>query len=105
VQPLRDLIRVTRVEGHGIETVTAGGIILPATREKGVRTKSDYFRARVEALGPDAEKAYAGDLQPGAEVLVYTYSGDKDSVWTGKDMGEHGMFVQPDDILCVVGGT
>jgi co-chaperonin GroES (HSP10) len=99
VRPLGERILVTRLEGHGIETVSPGGIIIPATAEKSVRTKADYFRARVEVLGPDAEKAYAGDLKPGDEVLVYTYSGTADSVFTGDDAGQHRMFVRPDDIL------
>ncbi len=102
VRPRGERILVTRLEGHGIETVTPGGIIIPATAEKSVRTKADYFRARVDALGPDAERAYAGDLKPGDEVMVYTYSGTADSVFTGDDAGQHRLFVKPDDILGVV---
>jgi co-chaperonin GroES (HSP10) len=101
LQPLRDLIQVTRLEGHGIETVSAGGIILPATREANVRTKGDYFRARVDAMGPEAIKAYAGDLKPGDEVLIYTYSGTAESVFTGEKAGDR-LFVRPDDILAAV---
>lgn len=101
LQPLRDLIRVTRLDGHGIEAVSKGGIIMPATREKSVRTKGDYFRARVESLGPDAERAFAGELRPGHEVLVYTYSGTDKSVFTGAEAAGS-LFIQPDDILCAV---
>lgn len=101
LQPLRDLIQITRVEGHGIETVSKGGIILPATREKSVRTKADYFRARIEAMGPEAEKAFAGELRPGDEVFVYTYSGTDESVFTG-DRADSRLFVKPDDIICAV---
>ncbi len=100
--PLKDRILVTRLEGHGIETVSPGGIVIPATVEKSVRTKADYFRARVDALGPDAERAYAGDLKPGDEVLIYTYSGVAESVFTGSKLGERQMFVKPDDILAAV---
>ncbi len=102
-QPVRDLIRITRLEGHGIENVSKGGIVMPATREKSVRTKGDYFRARVESIGPDAK--YAGDeLREGLEVLVYTYSGTEKSVFTGHK-AEGYEFIEPDDILCVVEGT
>jgi co-chaperonin GroES (HSP10) len=104
LRPIRDNVRITRLEGHGIEGVSPGGIILPATREKSVRTKGDYFRARVEAIGPDARYA-DGELTPGAEVLVYTYSGTAESVFTGADADEYGLFVKPDDILCVVEDT
>ena len=105
MRPLRDLIRITRLDGHGIEQVLASGLVLLATREKSVRNKSDYFCARVEALGPEAEKAFAGSLRPGDEVLVYTYSGTADSVFTGVDVGERGLFIQPDDILAAVEAT
>jgi co-chaperonin GroES (HSP10) len=116
LRPIRDRIRVTRLEGHGIESVSPGGIIMPATREKSVRTKADYFRARVEAIGPEAryatvEKRVAKDevvdvpeLRPGDEVFVYTYSGDGESTFTGTSADEYGLFVRPEDILCVVEG-
>ncbi len=90
-----------RLEGHGIENVSKGGIVLPATRERSVRTKGDYFRARVEAIGPEAERAIP-DLAPGNEVLIYTYSGTEASVFTGADAGKVGLFI---DILCVVEGS
>lgn len=100
LQPVRDLIMITRLEGHGIEEVTKGGIILPATREKSVRTKGDYFRARVDGIGPRARYA-DGELDVGDEVLVYTYSGTAESVFTGVRAGDY-EFVRPEDILCVV---
>lgn len=102
VRPLGERILVTRLEGHGIETVTPGGIVIPATSERTVKTKPDYFRARVEAMGPDAEKAYAGELRLGDEVLVYTYSGTAETVFTGDAAGQHRLFVKPDDILGAV---
>lgn len=101
LQPLRDLIQITRLEGHGIETVSKGGIIIPATTEASVRTKGDYFRARVDAMGPEAVKAFAGDLKVGDEILVYTYSGTAESVFTGEKAGDR-LFIQPDDILAAV---
>lgn len=100
IRPLGNRILVRRLEGHGIETVTSGGIIIPATAAKSVRDKPDYFRARVEAMGPEAERAIP-DLAPGNDVLVYTYSGEEDSVFTGA-AGAGGLFIKPDDILCVV---
>jgi co-chaperonin GroES (HSP10) len=101
--PTGNKILVRRLEGHGIETVTKGGIILPATREKSVRTKADFFRARVEALGPEAARLMP-DLAPGEDVLVYTYSGTAESVFTGTDAKGAGLFIEPDDVLCVVEG-
>lgn len=101
--PIKDRILVTRLEGHGIETVSKGGIIIPATAEKSVRTKADHFRARVDALGPDAAVAFAGELRPGDEVLVYTYSGTETSVFTGADAGKVGLVIGPDDIICAMG--
>ncbi len=103
LQPLRDLIRITRLEGHGIENVSKGGIVLPATREQSVRTKGDYFRARVEAIGPAAKYA-ADELRVGDDVFVWTYSGTEKSVFTGHKAGGF-EFIEPDDILCVVEGS
>lgn len=97
IRPLKDKILVRRLEGHGIEAVSKGGIILPATREKSVRTKGDYFRARVEAMGPDAQRAMP-DLEPGEEVYVYTYSGTSESVFTGVDT-PYGTVVRVGDIV------
>jgi co-chaperonin GroES (HSP10) len=103
IRPIRDRILVRRLEGHGIETVSKGGIIIPATAEKSVRTKADYFRARVEAIGPEAERAIP-DLAPGNDVLVYTYSGSAEAVFTGDSAEGAGLFIKPDDIICVVEG-
>lgn len=106
VRPLGKKIMIRRLEGHGIERVTAGGIVVPATVEKSVRTKADYFRARVEAIGPDACRETGGDLAVGDEVLVYTYSGTEDSVFTGKGTEDDPrLFIEPDDIICVAEGA
>ena len=105
LQPLGDRILVTRLEGHGIESMSAGGIIIPATAQKSVQTKADQFRARVEAIGPEAARLLRDELKPGDEVLLYTYDADGDRVFTGINCGEHGIFIRPDDILCAVEGT
>ena len=102
IRPLGERILVTRLEGHGIETVSKGGIVIPATAEKSVRTKADYFRARVEALGPDV---VGYELAAGDEVLVYTYSGTAETVFTGEGTRGAAMFIKPDDVLCVVEGA
>ena len=102
MRPLGDRIVVTRVDGHGIEKLTPGGIVLPATREASVRTKGDVFRARVEAMSDEA-KRQVPDLSVGEEVLVYAYSGTADSVFTG-DNTSRGLCIRPDDIVCVVEG-
>ena len=102
IRPLGERILITRLEGHGIETVSKGGIVIPATAEKSVRTKADYFRARVEALGPDV---VGYELAAGDEVLVYTYSGTAETVFTGEGARGASMFVRAEDILCAVEGT
>jgi co-chaperonin GroES (HSP10) len=98
IKPLGNRILVERLEGHGIEETTACGIILPATRESRARFKGDYFRARVKAIGTDVRLA-PGELEPGHEVLVYEFGGDK--LYTGEGT-THGLFVTLDDIVCAV---
>lgn len=102
LRPLGDRIVVTRTEGHGIETVTAGGIILPATREASVQTKGDYFRARVEAMSAEAARLMP-DLSVGDDVLVYSYAGEGDRLFTGEET-QRGLCIRPDDILAAVDG-
>lgn len=102
MRPLGDRIVVTRVDGHGIETVTPGGIVLPATREASVRTRGDYFRARVEAMSSEAARLMP-DLSVGDDVLVYSYAGEADRVFTGEDT-HRGLCIRPDDILAAVSG-
>lgn len=100
LRPLGDRVLVTRTDGHGIEKVLDSGIVIPATVEKSVQTKRDYFRARVEAMGDEARRLMP-DLAVGNEVLVHTYSGTAASVFTG-DATAEGLFVKPDDLLGVV---
>jgi co-chaperonin GroES (HSP10) len=105
VRPLRDQILVERVTGHGIERVSAGGIVIPATTQGKIQTKDDQFRARVLAMGPDAERETSGDLHVGDEVLVHTWHEDGDRLYTGVTaMAKGQMFVKPNDIICAVTG-
>ena len=101
--PTADRIHVQRLEGHGLETVSAGGIIIPATVGKSVQNKPDYFRARVLSMGPEAERVLGAELKPGDEVLVYTYHGTAEQTFVGEKDGRDRLFVRPDDILCAVG--
>jgi co-chaperonin GroES (HSP10) len=101
-RPLGKRILVERTDGHGIEKVLASGIVLPATREAGVQSKSDLFRAKVCAMGDEA-KRLVPDLSVGEDVFVYAYSGRSESVYTG-DATHAGVFIEPDDICCVVEG-
>lgn len=92
IRPLRDRIHIRRLEGHGIETTTPGGIIIPATTEARAKTKNDYFRAEVLAVGPDVRELAAGE-----HVLVHTWAdGDGSVLYTS------GAFIGPDDVICVV---
>lgn len=103
IRPLGDRLLVKRLEGHGIERVLPSGIVLPATREGGIQTKSDYFRARVVALSDECRRLMP-DLATGDEVLVYTYAGEGDRVFTARDEEtEHGLFIRADDIVCAIG--
>lgn len=102
IRPLGDRIAVHRTEGHGVEKVLASGLVLPATREAGVQSKSDYFRAKVTAMGDDAKRVLP-DLSVGEDVFVYAYSGNGETVFTGEDGGS-ALFIRPDDVLCVVEG-
>lgn len=104
IRPLGNNILVERIEGHGIEQTLPSGIVIPATAQASVKTKADMFRSRVLAIGPEADRLLQGDLRVGDEVLLYTYDAHADRVFTGTQAGEHGLFIKPDDILCVVGG-
>jgi co-chaperonin GroES (HSP10) len=111
LRPVRDRILVERLSGHGKEQTLASGIIVPATCEAGMATRGDYFRARIDALGPEAEQIFGDTLKPGDEVLVYTYAGDSSgnakgmsAVFTGRKCGE-GLIIGPDDIICAVEGS
>jgi co-chaperonin GroES (HSP10) len=101
VRPLGKRILVERLEGHGIERVTKGGIIIPATTEARAKTKQDTFRAKVLALGPQANPT--GELAVGDVLIVYTWDGgDGSTLYTGVSAGKHRLFIEPDDIVCIV---
>lgn len=98
LRPLRDLILIERLEGHGIERVTKGGIIIPAASEKRAQTKRDYFRAKVLAIGPKVV-----DVEPGEHVLVHTWAnGDGRQMYTGTWIDGRRGFVTADDIELVM---
>lgn len=64
VSPTKDHVLVRRIDGHGKETITSFGIIIPRTAEKTIQTKRDHFRATVLAMGPEAfrkTRLYRGD--------------------------------------------
>lgn len=99
VRPIRDNILVERLSGHGVERVTKGGIVIPATNEAKVRTKNDYFRARVKAVGPEVR-----ELEPGEDVLVYAWAenGQGRGLYTGKAIGARQLMIKPGDVVCAV---
>jgi co-chaperonin GroES (HSP10) len=100
VSPLRDLVLVERLEGHGIERVTKGGIIIPATTEAHAKTRADTFRAVVLAKGPEAPS----ELALRDVVILHTWAeGDGSTLYTGvRGLEKHHLFVKPDDIVCIV---
>jgi co-chaperonin GroES (HSP10) len=106
VQPLRDLVLVERLD-MGRERVTKGGIVIPATSGGKIRTKSELWRGRVLAKGPDAPEELRVGLD---DVLVYTYRGDSGrGLFTGDGVGGHRFFVtskdrqgKEADIICAV---
>ena len=100
LQPTRDRILVERLEGHGIERVTKGGIIIPATTESRAKTKSDTWKGRVVALGPQAPS----ELKIGDVVIVFTWAdGDGSKLYVGHEgLGKNQLFVAPDDVVCIV---
>ena len=104
IRPVGSNILIERLEGHGIERVTAGGIVIPATNEARARTKNDSFRARVLAVGPAQEANPIRDaVAEGFDhVLVYTWADNDDAkrgLYTGTPLGQNRLFVKPDDII------
>lgn len=98
IRPLKDNILIENLD-QGRETVTKGGIILPATLQARAKTKADLFRAKVVAKGPDAPR----ELEIGSHVLVHTWAdGDGSKLYTGENAGTHQRFIKPDDIVCEV---
>lgn len=100
IRPYGDRILVERLDGHGMETVSPGGIVLPAVEWKRGKTKHvpDTFRARVIRSGPEANRFVAD----GDEVLVYTYSREGHGrALTGWDTS-YGLIIQVDDVAAVL---
>lgn len=100
IRPYGDRILVERLDGHGVETVSAGGIVLPAVEWKRGKTKgvADTFRARVKAVGSKVDSIAAGD-----EVVVYTYADDGHGRLLVGDDTPFGLIVRAGDVLAVVG--
>jgi co-chaperonin GroES (HSP10) len=101
LRPLRDLIHVEPIR----ETVSAGGILLPedykALGSKKAVNRPDTFRARVLAVGPEVR-----GVEPGEDVLVYTWSeradGTRRGLYTGHDVPGGLLVRYPEDIVCAV---
>jgi co-chaperonin GroES (HSP10) len=96
IRPYGDRILIEKLDGHGKETVSAGGIHLPAVEWRQGKTKyiADTFRARVVDVGPLVAEVSAGD-----EVFVLTY-GDKQTL-TGEET-PYGLIIGEDDVLGVI---
>lgn len=103
MRPLGNRILVERLEGFGIERTTPGGVIVPATNERRAEHKRDGFRARVEAIGDEANKALCGDLVVGMHVICHTWGmGNGEQFYTGTKLGRRQLLIEPDDIICAV---
>jgi co-chaperonin GroES (HSP10) len=96
IRPYGDRILIEKLDGHGKETVSAGGIHLPAVEWRQGKTKhvADAFRARVVDVGPLVAEVSVGD-----EVFVLTY-GDKRTL-TG-DETPYGLIIGEDDVLGII---
>lgn len=101
IAPLRDLVLVERLSGHGIERTSKGGIVLPSTLEAKAKTKADWFRARVLAVGPEAR-----DVRAGEDVLVYTWKGETGrGLYTGHALGAGQLLIAAEDIVAALDPT
>lgn len=103
LRPYGDRILVEKLDGHGLETVSPGGIVLPAVewRRGTTRHIADTFRARVKAAGPKVAEVVGQELAEGDEVVVYTYARDgRGSTLTG-DETPYGLFVRAEDVIAV----
>lgn len=100
IRPTKSRILVERLEGHGVERTTKGGIVIPATNEAKAKTKNDVFRARILAIGPDAteiQRAYEDGFE---HVLVYAWNDTtkRKGLYTGVPVGRNRLLIEPDDI-------
>lgn len=81
----------------GREHVTPGGIVIPATTGSRAKTKSDLWRGRVLAVGPEVK-----EIAPGQDVIVHTWAdGDGSKLYSGEGVGGHRSFIKQADIVCV----
>jgi co-chaperonin GroES (HSP10) len=102
IRPYGDRILLEKLDGHGLETKSPGGIVLPAVEWKRGKTAhvADYFRARVLAVGSKVREVSEGD-----EVIVYTYSREGHGrVLVGWDT-PFGLIVEEGDVMAVVDGV
>ena len=106
--PVRNLVLVERIR----EDVSRSGLlILPQAFKRKHPTdkhkvQPDYWRGRVEAVGPDVR-----ELRPGDEVLVHTWAEIGDGLYTGIDadtgapariIPKRAFLSYPDDIVCAL---
>ena len=103
LRPYGDRILVEKLDGEGVETVSAGGIILPAVEWKRGKTRHvpDTFRARVKAAGPRVAEVLGQELAEGDEVVVYTYAEDGHGRLLTGDETPYGLFVRARDVIAV----
>ncbi len=105
IKPTKARVLVERLEGHGIERVTKGGIVLPATLEAKARTKRDVFRARILAVGPDAHDVRKAFDEGFDHVLVYAWSnGSGKGLYTGLPCGQNRLLIESEDVVVAVAG-
>jgi co-chaperonin GroES (HSP10) len=100
-----DRILVQRLDGQGVETMSPGGIVLPAVEWKRGKTKhvADTFRARVADAGPKVAEVLGQELHEGDEVVVYTYADDGHGRVLVGDDTPYGLFVRARDVIAVEG--
>ena len=106
--PLRNLVLVERIR----EEMSSGGIVLPqAFKRKHPtdkhRVQPDYWRGRVQAIGPEVRELAEGD-----EVLIVTWADEgHGGLYTGVDARTGGpatpfsprvLVEYPEDIVCAV---
>ena len=104
IRPYGDRILVERLDGHGVETTSPGGVILPSVQWKRGKTKhvDDTFRARILAVGPRVSAVTLFELFERDEVLVYTYADDGHGRLLVGDDTPHGLIIRAKDVIAVL---
>lgn len=99
IRPYGDRILVQKLDGHDVETVSKGGIVLPAVKFEHGKSKhvADWFRARVVDVGPLVAEVSAGD-----EVIVYTYAREGHGRTLTGDETPYGFIIGEDDVIAVI---